>query len=622
MCGIFVHLPGSGNVLDYDLAHRCLSRLAHRGPDGEGLWQESGVTLGHRRLAILDTSSAGHQPMLSADGRYVATYNGEIYNFLEIRQELEALGHSFRSQSDTEVLLTAFRQWGKDCLDRFNGMWALAIWDTRERKLFLARDRFGKKPLFYARLAGGGLAFASEMKALFPLLSTLRPNIDLIRDPDRLMTYEATAACLVDGIERFPAGHRGWVNLAGTLHIERWWHTLDHLPAPASNFKNSVEQLEELLLDACRLRMRSDVPLGTALSGGLDSGTVAACMAAAETIKGSHRAFVMSFPGSALDETAGAQKVARHLGLPLAVLEVDTSRLAADLERQLWLFEEIYLTSPAPFMDVYRQIKNAGVSVTLDGHGADELFGGYHFDFLAALRDASPRPHQAWQVVNAFFDQLALLTPQPFFRRLKFWAGAELRGIARSLLPTRNIISSCDQDHPRWRQLDHLTRKLYVSTHETILPTLLRNYDRCSMAHGVEIRMPFLDHRIATLAFALPWHHKFRNGRSKAVLRSIAEKRLPQEIAGQGTKIGFNPPLADWLRGPLRPYLEDLLNSRAFRESEVHDPKRTRSSTRRVLDAPNSDFCLAEQAWRHLAPHLWERAVVINPLNVTTAPCV
>lgn len=610
MCGIFVHLPGSGNVLDYDLAYRCLSRLAHRGPDGEGLWQESGVTLGHRRLAILDTTSAGHQPMHSADGRYVATYNGEIYNFLEIRQELEALGHSFRSKSDTEVLLVAFRQWGQDCLDRFNGMWALAIWDTRERKLFLARDRFGKKPLFYARLAGGGLAFASEMKALFPLLSSLRPNIDLIHDPNRLMTYEATAACLIEGIERFPAGHRGWVNRAGTLNIERWWYTLDHLHAPPSDFASSVEQLEELLLDACRLRMRSDVPLGTALSGGLDSGTVAACMAAAETIKGSHKAFVMSFPGSTLDETAGAQKIARHLDISLAVLEVDTSRLATDLERQLWLFEEIYLTSPAPFMETYRQIKCAGVSVTLDGHGADELFGGYHFDFLAALRDATPRPLPAWQIVNAFFDQLALLAPQPFLRRLKFWSGAELRGIARSFLPTRSTISSNDKDHPRWRQLDNLTRKLYVSTHETILPTLLRNYDRCSMAHGVEIRMPFLDHRIVTLAFSMPWHHKFRSGHSKAVLRNIAAKRLPTEIARQQTKIGFNPPLADWLRGPLRHYVEDLMISRAFQESKVHDPNQTRSSVRQVLDAPTGDFRLAERAWHHLVPHLWERAVL------------
>lgn len=617
MCGIF----GFVGHLPRQLAQHCTETLAHRGPDGEGLWQQDGITLGHRRLAILDTSNAGHQPMVSQGGRFVLTYNGELYNYLELRRELETMGTRFCTASDTEVLLAGFQVWGPKCLARFNGMWALGIWDRHDERLFLARDRFGKKPLFFTRLAGGSVAFASEMKALFPLLPAVRANVALIRDQSRLMSYESTSECLVEGIERFPAGHFGWVKPGCALTLERWWHTLDNLPSCPRDFATASEQLEELLIDSCRLRMRSDVPLGTALSGGLDSGTIAACMSNTGVLTNSHRAFVMGFPGSNLDETAGARQIAKHLGIHLSELQVDVTQLSSTIERQLWLFEEIYLTNPAPFMDVYRQIKAAGVSVTLDGHGADELFGGYHFDFLAALRDASPRPKMSWQIVNAFFDQLSVLSHQPLHRRMKFWMGSEVRGIARSMLPARNVINSRDQSHPQWDDLDHLTRKLYVSTHETILPTLLRNYDRCSMAHGVEIRMPFLDHRVVTLAFAMPWHYKFKDGGSKAVVRNIAARRLPQEVATQRTKIGFNPPLADWLRGPLRPYVEDILDSRSFRESELIDPVETRSVLRQVLDAAHSNISDAEKAWRYLAPHLWERSILTNSQVFKFAPC-
>jgi asparagine synthase (glutamine-hydrolysing) len=274
MCGIF----GVVGQVDRMLAEACVRRMAHRGPDGEGLWHTAEVTLGHRRLSILDLTAQAAQPMSYANGRYHITYNGEIYNFLEMRGELENSGHCFSSDSDTEVILAAFMEWGEACQLRFNGMWAFAIWDNQEKSLFLSRDRFGKKPLFYAWLPEAKFTFASEMKAIFPLLDEVRANTSLVRDTSRIFLYESTDECVIEGIKRFPAGHSGWLR-NNRLEIKRWWCTLDHLLEAPEKYEDQVEQFRELFLDACRLRMRSDVPLGTALSGGLDSSATISAMA-------------------------------------------------------------------------------------------------------------------------------------------------------------------------------------------------------------------------------------------------------------------------------------------------------------------------------------------------------
>lgn len=393
MCGIFGHV----GKLDRGLAERCLHTLSHRGPDGWGLWQGDGVTLGHRRLAILDLSENGKQPMSYGNGRYWITFNGEIYNFLEIRAELEALGHVFRSESDTEVILAAYAQWGEGCLARFNGMWAFAIWDTVERSLFLARDRFGKKPLFYAELPNGEFAFASEMKALLPLLPAAVPDRAMIRGMTlrSSFAYEATERCLIAGVKRFLAGHCGKLS-GGRLRSQRWWNTLDHLPQIPARYEEQVEMMRNLLTDACRLRMRSDVTIGTALSGGLDSSAIFSLLAhinrehhgEARLAGDWQHAFVASFPGTPLDEAQFAQQVARHAGIDATILPVDPARHIDQLQRMLYLYEDLTVTSPLPFVALYGQIKRAGVTVTLDGHAADELFGGYSTDWAYALVDA------------------------------------------------------------------------------------------------------------------------------------------------------------------------------------------------------------------------------------------
>lgn len=621
MCGIFGHI----GYLPQQLAQLCTDTLAHRGPDGGGLWHTPEVTFGHRRLSILDLSDNGKQPMSYADGRYHITFNGEIYNFLEIRAELESRGCRFHSQSDTEVILAAFAVWGEACLQRFNGMWAFAIWDTQEKALFLSRDRFGKKPLFYAYLPDARFAFASEMKAIFPLLDEVRANTSLVRDTSRIFQYESTDECVIEGIKRFPAGHSGWLK-NGRLEIKRWWCTLDHLPSVPKKYEDQVEQFRELFLDACRLRMRSDVSLGTALSGGLDSSATISVMAHIATHGKTMRmgeswqhAFVASFPGTPLDETKYARMVTDHLGIDATVIEIDPLKEISNLGHYMYMFEDLFIANPIPFMQTYAAVKAHDVSVTLDGHGADELFGGYSFDFLRALEDAGWNLSQAIDIVETYYAVYGEsaqfnnnLPPKSIF--LAKWY--KNRGLSFGKQGVKKIlgISRPSKDmngkHPRWKHLDNLNQQLYISTHETILPTLLRNYDRYSMANGVEIRMPFMDHRIVSFAFALPWTSKIRKGFSKAIIRDAVAQYMPEKVAYRKTKIGFNSPIVDWMQGPLKDFMLDMISSSTFKECQLIDPIVVANKIRSVIDNPDAKFSEGEYAWTMLTPFLWEQSVI------------
>ncbi len=556
--------------------------------------------------------------MTSADERYHITFNGEIYNFLELRDELKKLGHFFRSESDTEVVLAAFAQWREDCLNRFNGMWALAIWDSKQQALFLARDRLGKKPLFHAQIPGAGFVFASEMKAILPLLKAPRANQRLFRDRSLIFTYETSEECLIEEIKRFPAGSYGWFR-DGRLSTKRWWCTLDHLVDVPACYEEQVELVRETFLDACRLRMRSDVPIGTALSGGLDSSATITGVAHIAKSRGLERtqggwqhAFVASFPGTPLDETRFAQRVAEHIGIRPRVIAVNPLEAVDHLLEYFYLFEEHYITSPIPFMLTYAAVKAQGISVTLDGHGADELFGGYAFDFLIGLRDAGLDLPAARQVLDAYFDSQpgdAVQFPVPR-NRFGFWLRWQMKDSVKRALRHRVDPPSRDQQHTAWSSLDSLTKRLYASTHETILPTLLRNYDRYSMANGVEIRMPFLDHRLLTLAFSLPWTAKIRGGYSKAVVRDAMAPYMPTEIAYRKAKIGFNSPIVDWMRGPLRPFMLDTISSRSFRECALVDPPAVAAAVRRVVEGSDPSFDDAQSAWTDLSAYFWEQAML------------
>ena len=616
MCGIF----GYKGYIPEQLAQYCTDTLSHRGPDGAGLWHTQEITLGHRRLSILDLSENARQPMSYADGRYYITFNGEIYNFLEIRSELKANDYPFHSQSDTEVLLAAFVVWGEACLDKLNGMWAFAIWDCQEKVLFLSRDRLGKKPLFYTALPNGDFAFASEMKALFPLLKEVRPNKELVMDTKRIFRYENTEECLIEGIKRFPAGHYGWVK-HGSLNLKRWWCTLDHLVQVPSGYEDQVEQFRELFLDACRLRMRSDVPIGTALSGGLDSSATISVLAYLSNHSQSERmmeswqhAFVAAFPGTPLDETKYATMVTDHIGIDATIINIDPLKAIDDLDNYFYLFEDLYITSPIPFMLTYQAVKSHGISVTLDGHGADELFGGYNFDYIVALRDAGWNLKQAYEIVGTLYDGLPKNSKQ--FAKMpsksRYVVEYHARRWAKKILRRGTNFVSRDVQHPAWSNLDYLNQQLYISTHETILPTLLRNYDRYSMANSVEIRMPFLDHRILSFAFSLPWSSKIRKGFSKAIIRDALAAYMPTEIAYRKSKIGFNSPIVDWMKGPLKNFMMDSIHCQAFKTSNLINPDQVAHAVLNVINNPAAKFSDGEYAWQLLNPYLWEQAVIIR----------
>jgi asparagine synthase (glutamine-hydrolysing) len=321
-------------------------------------------------------------------------------------------------------------------------------------------------------------------------------------------------------------------------------------------------------------------------------------------------AFVASFPDTPLDESPYARRVTEHLGIDATFIRVDPAAALPDLERYLWLFEELYITSPVPFMLTYGQVRRHGISVTLDGHGADEVFGGYSFDFMMALADAGLNPFWVADIVSTLYDsypqgslQFPALPP-----KWRYLLRAYASNAATKILRRTPRQTSRDSAHLAWDRLDYLTRQLYVSAHETVLPTLLRNYDRYSMASGVEIRMPFLDWRLVTFAFALPWSVKIRNGYSKAIVRDAVAPFMPREIAYRKAKIGFNSPVVDWMKGPMRAFLLDTLEDQRFRECDLIDPPRVVRAVRHVVDSPAATFADGERAWTLLTPYLWQQA--------------
>lgn len=618
MCGIF----GAVNVrLSEQKAMQCLNQLEHRGPDGFGLWQNDGVTLGHRRLAILDLSDNGTQPMSYADERYWLVFNGEIYNFLEIRKELEQKGYTFKSETDSEVILAAFIEWKEDCQNYFNGMWAFAIWDRETKRLFLSRDRFGVKPLYYAQLPDGGFAFASEMKSIIPVLPQVEADEEAFALYREKVHYENQEKCILKGIKRFPAGCCGWL-FEGTVRIKRWWNTLDHLVEVPSDYNRQVEMFRELFLDSCRLRMRSDVTIGTALSGGLDSSASICAMAHIAKHGGTGRmsddwqhAYVACFPGTVLDESEYAKKVTDFLGIESTFLDVDDTVSQAELYRYIYQFEELYTNMQIPMIKIYEQERRYGTLVSIDGHGADELFGGYSFDIVKALYDAKGTG-EINSIVKTYIDMnsdsdVSCDTSEFKELRKKMLFDNVTKQKLKKLLG-KPVVNSAYANHPAWKDLDNLNKTLFVSFHETILPTLLRNYDRTSMINGIEIRMPFMDHRLVQFAFSIGWQSKVRNGFSKNIIRDAMAPFMPEEITYRRGKIGFNAPILDWIKGPYREMFLDMTASTEFANSELlANPARTKGLLENVLSGKTS-FHEAAMVWDELQIFMWEQVFLKN----------
>ncbi|MDP5230862.1 MAG: asparagine synthase (glutamine-hydrolyzing) [Cellulophaga sp.] len=610
MCGILGTVP----FTPYDTFKPALDTLYHRGPDSFGIESiDHEVTLGHRRLSILDLSESGHQPMKNDDGRYMIVFNGEIFNFLEIKAELLAKGHSFRSTSDTEVLIKAYIQWGKDCVLKFNGMWAFALWDANTKELFVSRDRYGKKPFFYAQV-DGKFIFASEMKAIFPFLKQREVSEDFHWMKNNIFFYEATDKCLIKGIKRFPAGHSGTYK-EGKLTMYRYWNTLDHLVEVPNTYEEQVEKFRELFMDACKLRMRADVTIGTALSGGLDSSATISAMAHLAKNNNSYskdwqHAFVASFPGTPLDESKYAKKVTDHLGIGATFVDIEPLKHWHKLDEYFYLFEDLYITSPLPMIMLYESVKKNGVTVTLDGHGADEMLSGYQQGNLEALWDARFSPSKTKDILNIYKEGLNEDTVQYDHPNMtKLYAAFMSKKMAKKALGKK--MPSLDNQHPNFKKLDNHAQYLYAMFHENILPTLLRNYDRYAMINGVEIRMPFMDHRIVSFVNSLPYSSKIGNGYTKRIVRDALDPYMPKDITWRKTKVGFSSPIVDWMQNDLKEWFMDTINETSFLQSDlVTSPKELKIRMSQIVEGKNNSFDEAQKCWSEFSPYLWEKAVL------------
>lgn len=573
MCGIAgIFHCSTPKPVDAVRVERMCDALVHRGPDGAGVWTAPGVGLGHRRLSIIDLAGSP-QPMHSADGRAVIVFNGEIYNFRELRSELEAGGAQFRTDGDTEVILAAWQRWGTDCLQHLHGMFAFALYDLTRRTLFLARDRLGVKPLFTARLSDGSVAFASELKGLLahPLL---RREIDPLAVEDYMTWgYVPDHRSILKGVEKLPAGHFRLLdhNTPPTAPV-CWWDVSFAERAKGSEADLSAELLH-LLREAVNSRMVADVPLGAFLSGGVDSSSVVALMA--ETSSDPVRTCSIGFDVTALDETAYAGKVARLFGTDHRARTVGSEDFS-EIGRIAAMFDEPFADASA--LPTWRvcQLARESVTVALSGDGADEAFAGYRRQMFQAredvIRAALPAPLRRHLIgpLGALYPK-ADWAPRALRAKttLLSLAGSGAQAYARALAFTppeiREQLYSVDYlrlrggyraEQPFMALMEAaparsgLDRAQYADLKFWLPGDILTKVDRTSMAVSLEAREPLLDHRLVEFAARLPQRLRLRGIQGKFILKSTMKRYLPDDILFR-QKQGFVTPISAWLRGPL-----------------------------------------------------------------------
>jgi asparagine synthase (glutamine-hydrolysing) len=592
---------------------RMSGSLIHRGPDGGAVWLDAGagIALGHRRLSILDLSVDGSQPMRSRCGRYVISFNGEIYNHRGLRNELGAAGHAFRGTSDTEVMLAAIAEWSVErALERFNGMFAFALWDTRDRQLHLARDRAGEKPLYYGLLKRA-VVFGSELKAL-------RAHPDFKADIDRgalalylRHSYIPAPHTIYEGIYKLPAGAILTLPAAGSaLPAPRpYWRLREAAErGMADPFRGSsidaASELERLLQDAIRLRMEADVPLGAFLSGGVDSSTVVALMQAQSTRR--VQTFTIGFHESSYNEAEQAGLVAKRLGTDHTELYVTPADAMAVIPRLVSIYDEPFADSSQIPSVLVSQLARQSVTVGLSGDGGDELFGGYNRYLWAqdiwrmtgwapdavkrlAARALTGVPVERW---NAMFARYNHWLPAQTRQRNP---GEKLHKLADTLhaaSPERMYLALVSQwkdptsivrgarepwtllnDPSQWIACeDFVQRMMYIDTATYLPDDILVKMDRASMSVSLEARVPLLDHRLIEFAWKLPQSMKIRGGQGKWLLRQVLDKYVPKNLI-ERPKMGFAVPIDEWLRGPLRGWAEELLNEKRLQSEGFFMPK-------------------------------------------------
>jgi asparagine synthase (glutamine-hydrolysing) len=639
MCGISGFLDWthrSGNQELQATVLEMVNTLRHRGPDDSGAWSdaEAGVALGHRRLSIVDLSSEGQQPMRSACGRYVISLNGEVYNFKALRRELEGWGYEFRGHSDTEVMLSGISQWGLlQAVERFNGMFAFALWDRQERKLHLVRDRLGEKPLYYGWM-GKTFLFGSELKALRAHSSFKREiNHDALALYLR-HSYIPAPYSIYRNVFKVQPGMIVTVDTAdgvGSVASMCYWSARTAaergVAEPFSgSYQDAVAQLDELLADAVKLRMHADVPLGAFLSGGLDSSTIVALMQAHNDKP--VQTFTIGFYETGYNEAQNAKAVAHHLGTAHTELYVRPEEAMAVIPRLATLYDEPFSDSSQIPTFLISELARRDVTVSLSGDGGDELFAGYSRYFLGL---------KVWQTIGRIPPRLrglaatclTMLSPtswETIYRGLDLLMPKKLRqqnpvekvykladilrtesqetlylGLVSHWKASASIVLNALEpptvftDPAQRANLQDFTRRMMYLDTVTYLPDdILVKVDRASMGVSLEARVPFLDHRVVEFAWQIPLSMKIRNGQGKWVLRQLLHRYVPKALV-ERPKMGFGVPLDTWLRGPLREWADTLLDEKQLRDQGFFDPY----PIRKVWD----EHLSGQMDWQY---HLWD----------------
>jgi asparagine synthase (glutamine-hydrolysing) len=632
MCGIAGFISSTG--LDEARAGRVLDTMnelqRHRGPDGVGSWIEprGRAGLAHRRLSIIDLATGG-QPMHSRSGN-VITYNGEIYNYLELRRELGE--ENFRTTSDTEVILAAYERWGEDCVERLRGMFAFAIWDAARGRLYLARDRFGIKPLYYA-LAGDTLYFASEMKALLPFTGSIETDVPALRD------YFSFQFCIGEktlfrGVRQVPPAHCGYADARAGIALRRYWEV--HFDLDWTHTEEYfIGELRSRLLESVDLHMRSDVEVGAYLSGGVDSSLVSAL--GRERAAGPFQAFNGRFAGDEkFDESRYARAVADETGMRLHEIDIVEEDFVAAMPRVIYHLDAP-VAGPGSFPQymVSRAVRER-VKVVLGGQGGDEIFGGYARYLLAyfeqcikgaidgtlhsgnfvvtyesiipnlvTLRDYQPLIQEFWS--QGIFDSrdrryFRLINRSNTFGDIVDWSvfeGDSSFEDFKAIYWGRNVGKESYFD-----SMTHFDFK-------TLLPALLHVEDRMSMAHGIESRVPFLDHRLVELVATIPSNVKFQNGELKRLLRVAFADRIPAAVRDRKDKMGFPVPLQPWLRrgGRAREFVLDTFRSARARSRFYLSPG---FDIERLM---RSEGLFSRNLWAFLSLELWQQQFHDNPAS-------
>jgi len=607
MCGIC----GMFGIFDTAGLGKMVSRLNHRGPDDKGFffYEENNVALGHTRLSIIDLSESGNQPMYSSNGSHIIVYNGEVYNYLEIRKELESKGYIFRTLTDTEVVLNSYLYWGDQCLSKFNGMFAFAIWDRSKKELFCARDRLGVKPFYYF-YCNGKFAFASEIKPLRELeCIRKKPNNHMIYDYMVDGYVEHTDQTFFKNIYKLMPGCYAYISLEEGMHIEKYWDiSINDEIRNTDDSHRIIDEFRNLFIDSVKLRLRSDVPVGSCLSGGLDSSAIVCVVNnfIKEKMQGSsigerQKTFSSCFEDLKFDERKYIEAIAQKTLSDKNYIFPNSDDLINDLTKLIYQQEEPFLgTSIFAQWRIMKTVKESGITVLLDGQGADELLGGYRKYKLFMIKQlmGEKRYSAAYkEIIGGLLQNNRAYNFTMDFQKIKkiLGAGTDTK-MLKYIHKNFKLDYGCTTEHvfPQ-----NLSESLYLDLRKYSLPALLRYEDKNSMSFSVEARLPFLDYRLVEYSAKLPLAYKLNNGWSKWVLRQAMKGIVPDRIIDRRDKMGFVTSEKKWINEK-REYFRKVFENKNFLSSDYLNNKDILKDFDNIINGAETPYL-----WRFINLEIW-----------------